>query len=477
MNKDLIIQPNKSLKDAMLKINKNAIGIIFIVDSKKKLLGVLTDGDIRRAILKGINIFSTCKNLMKKKFIYIRENTMQSSALNLLQKYRNHIKVFPIIDKNRKLLDYATSDRLNFIPIYYPNLRGNELKYLSKCITDNWISSNGLFVKKFEKKFSNLHQKRHSLTVSNGSVAIHLSLAALGIKKGDEIIIPNLTFAAVINSVLNIGATPVPVDVDINKWTIDPSEIKKNITKKTKAVIVVHFLGNPCDLKKISNICKKEKIFLIEDCAEAIGSKFNGEMVGNYGDCSTYSFFGNKTITTGEGGMITFKNKNIFEKANILRDHGMSKKKRYYHEEIGYNYRMTNMQAAIGLAQLEQFKKIIKEKINIFNTYKKFLKHNNSIKFQVNENRSLNSYWLVGIKFKKNTIDIEKLQKKLLKNGIETRNFFYPFSLQKIYSKVSKSKSEVSEEIYKNSIMLPSFPGIKKLEIKFISKILNKYLK
>ena len=226
-----------------------------------------------------------------------------------------------------------------------------------------------------------------------------------------------------INSVLNIGATPVPVDVDINKWTIDPSEIKKNITKKTKAVIVVHFLGNPCDLKKISNICKKEKIFLIEDCAEAIGSKFNGEMVGNYGDCSTYSFFGNKTITTGEGGMITFKNKNIFEKANILRDHGMSKKKRYYHEEIGYNYRMTNMQAAIGLAQLEQFKKIIKEKINIFNTYKKFLKHNNSIKFQVNENRSLNSYWLVGIKFKKNTIDIEKLEKKLL-NGIETRNFF-----------------------------------------------------
>ena len=152
-------------------------------------------------------------------------------------------------------------------------------------------------------------------------------------------------------------------------------------------------------------------------------------------------------------------------------------KKRYYHEEIGYNYRMTNMQAAIGLAQLEQFKKIIKEKINIFNTYKKFLKHNNSIKFQVNENRSLNSYWLVGIKFKKNTIDIEKLQKKLLKNGIETRNFFYPFSLQKIYSKFSKSKSEVSEEIFKNSIMLPSFPGIKKPEIKFISKILNKYLK
>ena len=162
--------------------------------------------------------------------------------------------------------------------------------------------------------------------------------------------------------------------MDINKWTIDPSEIKKNITKKTKAVIVVHFLGNPCDLKKISNICKKEKIFLIEDCAEAIGSKFNGEMVGNYGDCSTYSFFGNKTITTGEGGMITFKNKNIFKKANILRDHGMSKEKRYYHEEIGYNYRMTNMQAAIGLAQLKQFKKIIKEKINIFNTYK-ILKH------------------------------------------------------------------------------------------------------
>lgn len=473
INANIKINTKKTIKDAMIKIDKNAMGIVFVVNSDEKLLGVLTDGDIRRAILKGANIFSSCEALMKKNFIKMREDEPKTKILKLLQKYKNSVKVIPIVNKMGELVDYATSDRLNFIPIYYPRLKGNELKYLSKCITDNWISSNGLFVKNFEHKFSEINHKRKSLAVSSGTTALHLALVSLGVKKGDEVIVPNLTFAAVINSVLYVGAKPVIVDVDKEKWTIDPIEIKKNISKKTKAIIAVHFLGNPCDLKKIQNICLSKKIYLIEDCAESIGSKYSRKKVGYYGDCSTFSFFGNKTITTGEGGMITFKDNEIYKKANLLRDHGMSKTKKYYHEEIGFNYRMTNMQAAIGLAQLERFEKIIKEKINIFKKYKKFLGKHKSVSFQKTEKKSLNTYWLIGIKFKNIKISISELQNKMLSNGIETRNFFYPLSSQKIYSKFSKSRTSSTEEIFKNSVMLPSFPGIKTSEIKLISRIIK----
>lgn len=472
MHSNIKINSESTIKNAMTKINKNAMGIVFVVNYSDKLLGVITDGDIRRAILKGINIFAPCKSLMKKKFIKVRKGDSKTKVLELLQKYKNIIKVIPIIDEKQKLIDYATTDRLNFIPIYYPRLKGNELKYLSECITGNWISSNGPFVKEFEQKFSILHDKRYSLAVSSGTTALHLSLASLGIKKGDEVIVPNLTFAAVINAVLYVGAKPVVVDVDEKKWTILPSEIKRNITKKTKAVIIVHFLGNPCNLGQIKKICTSNKIFLIEDCAEAIGSKYNKRLVGTFGDCSIFSFFGNKTITTGEGGMVLFKDKKIYNKANILRDHGMSRTKRYYHEDVGFNYRMTNMQAAVGLAQLEKFKDIINEKIKIFSFYKKFLGKNKNISFQKTERNALNTYWLVGIKFYNKNIDINDLQKKMLKNGIETRNFFYPLNVQKIYSSFKTKKNYVAQKIFDNSIMLPTFPGIKYSEIKFISNIL-----
>ena len=362
INANIKINIKKTIKDAMIKIDKNAMGIVFVVNSDDKLLGVLTDGDIRRAILKGENIFSSCEVLMKKNFIKMREDEPKTKILKLLQKYKNSVKVIPIINKKGELVDYATSDRLNFIPIYYPRLKGNELKYLSKCITDNWISSNGLFVKNFEHKFSEINHKRKSLAVSSGTTALHLALVSLGVKKGDEVIVPNLTFAAVINSVLYVGAKPVIVDVDKEKWTIDPIEIKKNISKKTKAIIVVHLFGNVCDVKKLKQIIQNKKIKIIEDCAEAIGSRINNKLCGKEGDISTFSFYGNKTITTGEGGMLIFKNKTHKEKALLYRDHGMDKSKRYWHILPGLNYRMTNLQAAIGLAQTEKIKEIIKKK-------------------------------------------------------------------------------------------------------------------
>jgi len=473
----LKITPESTIKKAMKKIDENGLGIVFLVNSSGKLVGIITDGDIRRAILRGLNIFTLCKKIMTKKFIKINKGYSKTEIFQKLQKFKKILKVIPIIDKKGKLVDYVTADRLNFIPIYYPHLKGNELKYLSTCIANNWISSNGPFVKSFEQKFSTMHNNRPSLAVSSGTTALHLSLVALGIKRGDEVIVPNLTFAAVINAVLYLGAKPVIVDVDEDKWTINPDEIKNNITKKTKAVIVVHLLGNPCNLKKIKNICVINKIFLIEDCAEALGSKYQEKLVGTFGDCCTFSFFGNKTITTGEGGMITFKNKKIYKKAHILRDHGMSKTKKYYHDVVGFNYRITNMQAAIGLAQLEKFNNIINQKIKIYNMYKKIIGKNKYITFQKTEERSINTYWLVGVKFKNKKVDIAKLQKKMIKNGIETRNFFYPLDVQEIYSSFKTKKNYLAQKIFDNSIMLPSFPGIKKSEIKHISDILISSIK
>ena len=367
--KNLTINYNKTIKDALIKINKNAMGTLFVTQNNR-VTGVLTDGDIRRSLIKNVQINTSISKIMNRRFIKINQNEDKKKVLEKLEKYNQKIKVFPVINKNNKLIDITTKERFNYVPIYEPTLKGNEMKYLVDCISTNWISSAGPYVKKFEDKFSSVHYKKKALSVSSGTTGLHIALAALGVKGGDEVIVPNFTFAAAINSILYVNAKPVIVDVDKDKWTIDINEIKKNITKKTKAIIAVHVYGNPCNLDELVMISKKKNIFLIEDCAEAIGSKYKNKYVGTFGDCGVFSFFANKTISTGEGGMVTFKNKKIYNYAKKLRDHGMSTKKKYFHDFVGYNYRMTNIQAAIGLAQLENFKKIVKRKIQIAKIYK-----------------------------------------------------------------------------------------------------------
>ena len=356
MLKKIICSEKNSLRKALKIIDKNAMGVCFVVDKSNKLRGILTDGDIRRALLKNAELDSNVKDHMNKKFLALPINSDIDQVNKYLQKKK--YKVIPLCNNQGEVVDFADRDHLRSIPILSPSLNGNELNYLNDCITTNWISSKGKYVSKFENIFEVLHPNYYALAVSNGTTALHLALVAMGIKDGDEVIVPDSTFVATINAVLYCNATPVICEINNKTWCIDDNEIKSLITSKTKAIIPVHLYGQPANMKEIMKIANDNNLFVLEDCAEAIGSKIGNKRVGTYGDCSTFSFYGNKTITTGEGGMIIFKNKKHYELGKLLRDHGMSNKKRYWHEMVGFNYRMTNFKQQLVLLKWNVLRKL-----------------------------------------------------------------------------------------------------------------------
>ena len=359
------------------------------------------------------------------------------------------------------------------IPISEPVLLGNEKKYVLDCLDSNWISSQGKYINIFEEHVKKLTGARYALAVSNGTVALQLALKTLGINKNDEVIVPNLTFAATVNSVINVGARPVIVDVDINNWTMSLKEVRKKITKNTKAIMPVHLYGHPVDMNSLTKICKSKGIKIIEDCAEALGAYYKGKHVGIFSDIGTFSFYGNKLITTGEGGMLIFKNKKNYNIAKILRDHGMSDKKRYYHTMIGSNYRMTNLQAAVGCGQMEKFKELYSKRKLLFERYLFNLKDMTSLTFQKIEKWARSSYWLYTILIRKKK-DRNKLIKYLQIKKIQTRPLFIPINKMKIYKNYVKNFKEkflCSEIISNSGISLPSSGS---LTVKQVDLVCNK---
>lgn len=264
---------------------------------------------------------------------------------------------------------------MNKIPIYKPSITGNEKKYVNECLDSTWISSKGKFVNEFEARFCEYTNVKYATTVSNGTVALHLALLALGIGSGDEVIVPTLTYIASVNAIAYTGAIPVFADSREDTWQVDPEDVRRKITSKTRAIMAVHLYGHPCDMDKIMTIAKEHGLFVIEDCAEAFGTLYKGKHVGSFSDISTYSFFGNKTITTGEGGIVVTNDETLFDRAVHFKGQGLAKHREYWHDVIGYNYRMTNICAAIGLAQLEQAKEFIEKKRQIATWYKDNLKN------------------------------------------------------------------------------------------------------
>ena len=281
-------------------------------------------------------------------------------------------------------------------PVYRPTLSGNEKKHVLECMESTWISSKGKFVNQFEEEFSKFLGIKYSAAVSNGTVALHVALLALGIGAGDDVIVPSFTYIASVNAIYYTGATPVFVDSEIESLQMDPKDVEKKITKKTKAVMVVHLYGHPCNMDKLKTICLKKNVFLIEDCAESFGSKFNDIYTGKFGDIATFSFFGNKTITTGEGGMVVTDNKELYEKVFHLKGQGLATGKEYYHDIVGYNYRMTNICAAIGCAQLERADEIIKKKRQIAEWYNELLQ-DLPLKLHTSVGPVFHTYWMITI--------------------------------------------------------------------------------
>ncbi len=363
---------------------------------------------------------------------------------------------------------------MNFIPISQPSITQKEIYYVTDAIKSGWVSSLGKYIDKFEEKFAEFCGTKYALATSNGTVALHLALVSLGIKEDDEVIIPDFTFIATANAVKYTGAKVVTVDIEEDTLCINPKEIAKAITPKTKAIIPVHLYGHPANMEEIKKISKKYNLFVIEDAAEAHGAEIGGKKVGSFGDVSIFSFYGNKIMTSGEGGMITTNNKELYEKMKYLRDHAMSKEKRYWHTEIGYNYRMTNLQAALGVAQLERIDELLNKKREIFEWYKEYLKDIPDIKLNFQKDGYKNVYWMIcleviGYDERKRDILIKKLKEK----GIDSRPFFYPISDMPMYE---KADTLVTYKVYQRGINLPSFFDLKKEEVKYICKQLREVL-
>lgn len=357
-----------------------------------------------------------------------------------------------------------------YIQVASPVFAGNEKKYVMDCLETGWISSIGKYIREFEEKFASFCGTRHAVSCSNGTVALHLALLAYDIGPGDEIIVPTLTYIATANAVSYCGAKPVFVDSEPETWNIDPRRIEEKITPNTKGIIVVHLYGHPANMDSILEIAKKYDLFVIEDAAEAHGALYKNRIVGSIGDIGTFSFFGNKIITTGEGGMVITNNDKLAEKIRLLKSQGMDPKHRYWFPIVGYNYRMTNIQAAIGLAQLETIDFHLKKRREVANYYYEYLREVPNVILPVEKPWAKNVYWMFSIVLDKNIpIERDALIDKLYKEGIETRPFFYPMHILPPYKDLQNEDCfPVADNISSRGLNLPTHSNLGKEDVELI---------
>ena len=372
----------------------------------------------------------------------------------------------------------------DFIPVCEPLLNGNELKYVDDAVRTGWISSSGDYVNKFESKFAEYVQSKYGIAVGNGTVALHLALVALGIGKNDEVIIPSFTMIATAFAVCYTGATPVFVDADKETWNIDVTKIEEKITKNTKAIIPVHIFGNPCNMDEISKIAKKYNLFVIEDAAESHGAEYNGKKIGSFSDIACFSFFANKNLTTGEGGMCITNNEEYNKLCRYYKNmcFPLDGTRNYMHENIGFNYRMSNIHAAIGLAQVEKADEYRKLRIRNAQLYKKYLENCEGIIFQRDTPNSLNVNWMntIIIDDKKYGHTKDELILYLKSNGIDTRLLFKSMNRQPSLRKFGCDCSgayPITDWLSDNGFYLPSGSNLSEEEISKICSLIKQFKK
>lgn len=355
-----------------------------------------------------------------------------------------------------------------------PVFNGNEKKYLNECIDTGWVSANGRFIDEFEEKFAEFCGVKYGVACSNGTVTLHLALKALGIGPGDEVIMPTFTYIATANSVAYCGATPIFVDSEPGTWNIDPDAIEKAINPRTKAILPVHIYGLPANMEKIMGISRKYNIPVIEDAAEAHGAEWDGRRVGSIGEIGSFSFFGNKIITSGEGGMLVTNNEGLYKKMKFLRSQGVDPNKRYWHLELAYNYRMTNMQAAVGLGQLENITWHMNERKRVANLYKDYLKDMEDyiIDQQVPE-KATHAYWMYTIILKNNIpLSRDEIMRRMEEKNIEMRPAFYPVHVMPPYFNDCISLPN-ADYIGNRGICLPSHAMLQETDIQYIVESLK----
>lgn len=371
-----------------------------------------------------------------------------------------------------------TVNKENFIPVASPDLSAKEQKYLLDAYGSSWISSAGSYVAQFERAFARTVSKTsYAVSVNSGTSALHLALLALGVRDGDEVILPTFTMIASANAIRYCGATPVFVDAQIGTWNMDVSHIEERITKKTKAIMVVHVYGLPVDMDPVLALAKKYSLRVIEDAAEAHGAKYKGKPVGSIGDIAAFSLYANKIITTGEGGMVTTNNSKFAEKVQSLRNHAFGKKRHYWHEHVGYSYNMTNMSAAVGLGQVERFEILLHKHMEHETLYRSLLKDVSGLLFQEIPAYASSACWVFGFCVNAQIFGMsrDKLRVYLARHGVETRAFFVPVHAQPAYKNVTDAQSfPVSETLSRDGLYLPSSSQLTRRDIQHIASLLTK---
>jgi len=362
------------------------------------------------------------------------------------------------------------------IPVCEPTLSGKEAEYLLDCVESNWISSAGKYIPKFEELFAAECECNYGIACLNGTVALHLALAGLGLEPGDEVIIPTFTMIATINAISYVGATPVLIDSEPCTWNMDVEQLADKITPRTKAIIPVHTYGHPVDMDPLMELADKHGIFVLEDAAEAHGAEYKNKRVGSLGHAAGFSFYANKIITTGEGGMITTNDKKYAALLTNLRDHAFSSERHFWHKYIGFNYRMTNLQAAVGVAQVEQMAGFIENRRRNASLYNGLLREIPGIVTPPEADYVKNVFWMYAILVEEDEFGLtrDELRARLAKHGIETRTFFIPMHLQPIYYEAFKGQRyPVSEKLCKQGLYLPSASSLTEHQIRYIADMLQ----
>ena len=364
------------------------------------------------------------------------------------------------------------------IPVCEPFLSGKELEYVTDCLRSNWISSQGRYIPEFEQSFASYCGCRYGVSTTSGTTALHLALASLGIGPGDEVIIPTFTMIATAFAVAYTGATPVLVDSEPETWNMDIGQIEAKLTPRTKAIMPVHIYGHPCEMDSIMEMARKHKLWVIEDAAEAHGAEYKGRRAGGIGHVNCFSFYANKIITTGEGGMVVTDDEEIAERARSLKDLAHSKEQRFFHTDIAFNYRMTNLQAAIGLAQFEKIDDMIERRRNNASLYSSLLSDIEGVTLPVEKVGVKNVYWMYGVLLEDRFgLSRDQLMARLKEDGIETRAFFIPVHEQPAFLKMGLFGDErypVAERISQNGLYLPSGSGLTHEQVQIVCTAVRK---
>jgi perosamine synthetase len=364
------------------------------------------------------------------------------------------------------------SARAGILPVSETILDGNERAYLNECLDSNWISSAGPFVEQFENAFANAVGCNFGVACSTGTTALHLALVSLGIGHGDEVIIPAFTMIAVANAVRYTGAQPILVDAETSTWNIDPSQLESRIGPNTKAIIAAHTYGCPADIEPLRTCAREHDLYLIEDAAEAHGASYKGKPVGSLGHVAAFSFYANKIITSGEGGMVTTNDRALAATARKLRGHAFSDARHFWHEMVGFNYRMTNLQAAIGLAQTERLSELVDRRIVNARLYSEALAGIRGLTLPLTPPERKSVHWMYAILVEDNFgCSRDQLRSHLAAHGIETRTFFIPIHLQPVYREQFEGETyPVAENLCQKGLYLPSGPRLSLSNVEYVAR-------